>query len=140
MLRYQLLHPQLIGALASAGHGARVLIADANYPHATKVNPDASVVYLNLRPGQVPVDDILRTVLTAVPVEAAHVMQPDDRSTPAVFGQFSEQLGDGVPLQPLDRFSFYDTCKHPDLAVCIASGDTRLFANILLTIGALPPD
>ncbi|WP_318783043.1 RbsD/FucU domain-containing protein [Cellulosimicrobium sp. SH8] len=35
MLRYPLLHPGLIGALAGAGHGSRVLLADANYPHST---------------------------------------------------------------------------------------------------------
>lgn len=139
MLRYTLLNPPLIGALAAAGHGSQVLIADANFPHATKVNPDAELVFLNLRAGQVPVDDILGTLLSAVLVEAAHVMQPDDGSTPEIFTRFRELLGPDVPLQPMDRFGFYDACKQPDVAICVASGDDRLYANILVTIGALPP-
>ena len=36
MLKYRLLHPELLRALGEAGHGARVLIADGNYPLATR--------------------------------------------------------------------------------------------------------
>ncbi|MDT5026106.1 MAG: L-fucose mutarotase, partial [Micromonosporaceae bacterium] len=70
MLRYPLTHPEIIGALAAAGHGSTVLLADANYPHATAVGPNARRVFLNLRAGQIPVDDVLATVLDAIPVEA----------------------------------------------------------------------
>src|SRR5579883_1322184 len=75
MLRTQLLHPTILQALAGAGHGSTVLIADGNYPLSTKTNPQAARVYLNLRPGLVSVTEILATILTAIPVEAAHVMQ-----------------------------------------------------------------
>lgn len=139
MLRYPLLHPQLLGALAAAGHGSKVLIADANYAHSTKVHPQAERVFLNLRPGIVAVDDILETLLTALPIEAVHVMRPDDGSTPEVFSRYRELLGANLPLQQLERFEFYDTCRQPDLAVCIASGDARLYSNVLLTIGYVPP-
>lgn len=139
MLRYHLTHPELIGALAAAGHGSTVLLADANYPHATAVGPNARNVYLNLRPGQVPVDDILETVLTAVPVESAFVMQPEDGLQPPVFGRFRELLGDVAP-QPLARNDFYAAARRPDLALAVASGDQRLFANILLTIGVVTPE
>jgi len=44
----------------------------------------------------------------------------------------------GVPLQPLDRFGFRATCRQPDLAVRVATGDDRLYANILLTVGYIP--
>jgi L-fucose mutarotase len=44
-----------------------------------------------------------------------------------------------VPLQPLDCFDFYATCREPDLAVCVGTGDYRLHANILLTVGSIPP-
>ena len=37
-----------------------------------------------------------------------------------------------MPLQPLDRFGFYATCREPDLAVRVATGDDRFYANILL--------
>jgi L-fucose mutarotase len=136
MLRYRLTHPELIGALAAAGHGSTVLLADGNYPHATAVGPRARTVFLNLRPGMVPVDDVLATVLDAVPIEAAHVMRPDDGPEPPVFSRFRELLGSVAP-QPLSRFAFYDAARRPDLAVAVATGDQRLYANILLTIGVV---
>jgi len=139
VLRFPLIHPPLIAALAAAGHGSRVLIADANYPHATGTSPRAAQVFLNLRPGLVTVDQVLEPVLAAIPVEAAWVMRPDDNSTPAVFARYREMLGDGLPLKPLARHDFYAACRADDLAVCVATGDGRLYANILLTIGFIDP-
>ena len=59
MLKSQLLHPQILAALAKSGHGSKVLISDGNYPHWTKHGPNAEVVYLNLSPGQLLVTDVL---------------------------------------------------------------------------------
>ena len=53
MLKGKLLHPQILHALARAGHGAKVLISDGNYPHWPKHGPNAEVVFLNLGPGKV---------------------------------------------------------------------------------------
>jgi L-fucose mutarotase len=139
MLRFPLIHPPLLAALGAAGHGGRVLLADANYPHSTNVGPRAALIHLNLRPGLVTVDQVLEPVLAAVPVEAVHVMRPDDGGEPAVFGRYRELLGPGLPLQPLGRFDFYAACREPDLAVCVATGDDRLYANVLLTLGYLAP-
>ncbi|KAA2252235.1 RbsD or FucU transport [Solihabitans fulvus] len=139
MLRYPLLHPPLIGALASAGHGSRVVIADANYAHATNVYPGAERIYLNLRPGLIAVDEILTTLLTAVPVESATAMRPDDGSTPGFWTRYQDILGPGVPLATVDRSTFYQVCREPDVAICVASGDDRHYANLLLTIGAVAP-
>ena len=138
MLRYPLTHPELIGALAAAGHGSTVLLADSNYPHATAVGPAARTVYLNLRPGQVPVDDVLETLLTAVPIEAAHLMRPDDGSEPPIFDRFRELVAPVAPTL-LARADFYAAARGPDLALAVATGDQRLYANILLTIGVVPP-
>ena len=139
MLRFPLIHPPLLAALGAAGHGGRVLLADANYSHSTNVSPAASLIHLNLRPGLVTVDQVLEPVLAAVPVESVAVMRPDDGSTPAVFARYREMLGDDLPLQPLGRMDFYAQCREPDLAVCVATGDNRLYANVLLTIGYVAP-
>jgi L-fucose mutarotase len=85
------------------------------------------------------VDQVLAPVLDAVPVEAAHVMQPDDGPEPTVFGAYRALLGPALPLQALGRLEFYASCREPDLAVCVATGDDRLYANVLLTVGYLPP-
>ncbi len=50
MLRFPLIHPPLLAALAACGHGGKVLLADANYSHGTNVYPGATTIYLNLRP------------------------------------------------------------------------------------------
>lgn len=139
MLRFPLIHPPLLAALGAAGHGGRVLLADANYSHSTNVSPAATVIHLNLRPGLVTVDQVLEPVLAAVPVEAATVMRPDDGGTPPVFARYAELLGPGLPLRPLGRMEFYAECRQSDLAVCVATGDDRLYANLLLTIGFNAP-
>jgi L-fucose mutarotase len=139
VLRSPLIHPPLLAALGAAGHGARVLIADANYSHSTNVYPGAALIHLNVRPGLVTVDQVLEPVIDMVPVESVSVMQPDDGSTPEAFGRYRELLGDRLPLHPLGRLEFYATCREPDLAVCVATGDDRLYANVLLTVGYLTP-
>ena len=85
MLRTTLLHPTMLHALASSGHGGMILIADGNYPLATSSHPNAERVYLNLSPGVIPVTTVLEALLTAIPVEAVHVMQPHDGSEPEIF-------------------------------------------------------
>ena len=138
MLRFPLIHPPLLAALARAGHGGRVLIADSNYSHSTNIHPRAELVFLNLRPGLLTVDQVLEPVLSAVPVESAMVMRPDDGGSPAAWDGYRRLLGDGLPLQPAGRQDFYAACREPDLAVCVATGDGRLYANVLLTIGFVP--
>lgn len=136
MLRYPLIHPPLLGALARAGHGSVVLLADGNYPYATAVSPSAETVWLNLRPGQIPADDVLETLLSTVSVEAARVMATDTGDEPEIYGRFRELLP-GVALHPLPRADFYAAARGPDLAVAIATGERRLYANILLTLGVV---
>ncbi|PJF39342.1 MAG: RbsD or FucU transport [Phototrophicales bacterium] len=138
MLKTQLLHPTILQALGASGHGSRVLIADGNYPFNTGVNPAAQRVFLNLRPGLVTVTQVLETLVTAIPVEAAHVMIPDDGSEPPIFSEFRDLLP-GLALSTLGRFEFYDHAKTSDVSLVIATGEQRIYANILLTIGVVPP-
>jgi L-fucose mutarotase len=37
----------------------------------------------------------------------------------------------------LARQDFYAACRAPELAVCVATGDGRHYANVLLTVGAI---
>ena len=139
MLKGCLIHPEIIGTLAAAGHGAKVLIADGNYPASTKIGPRGKVVYLNLMPGKVLVTEVLEAILTATPVEAAEVMQPAGGMQPPVYEEFRKLLPDDVELKPQGRFEFYHAAAVPDHALTIATGDQRLYANILLTIGVVAP-
>jgi L-fucose mutarotase len=139
MLRYKLIHPQILAALGGAGHGSQVLIADGNYPFATGAPASAQRVYLNLAPGLLTVTDVLAALVDAIPVEAAHVMVPDAGPEPSIFAEFRTLLPH-LSLQPLGRFAFYDAARSPDTTLVIATGERRVYANILLTIGVVPPE
>ena len=149
MLRTKLLHPELLAALGGAGHGAKVLIADGNYPVGTKAPPRAARIYLNLSPGVVTVTDVLDALVDTIPIEAAEVMVPDKGREPPIFAEFRKLLkrsttalplqeGD-LPLTTLSRFAFYDAASQPDVAIAISTGERRIYANILLTIGVVDP-
>lgn len=141
MIDAKLIHPQILEALGKAGHGATILIPDGNYPVATGAHPRAQRVYLNLAPGLVSVTDVLAAILSVTPIEAAHVMRRDDGEEPSIYADFRDMLPDDAPLQPLERFAFYAQAKHEDCCLVIATGEQRIFANILLTIGVVdPPD
>jgi L-fucose mutarotase len=138
LLRYRLTHPPLLRALGAAGHGSQVLIADGNYPHTTGISPSTELIHLNLRPGLVTVDEVLELVIDAVPVEAAQVMNPDDGGEPSIMTTFRTLLGPDAPITGLARSDFYAAGRHPNVAVAVATGEERWYANILLTIGAIP--
>ena len=139
MLKTTLLHPEILYALGSAGHGSQILIADGNYPFATKSNPAADKVFLNLRPGLINATEVLLALVGAIPVEAAQVMATADGSEPPIWGEFRELLP-GLTLQPLERFAFYEAASTTDVALVIATGEQRIYANLLLTIGVVPPE
>jgi L-fucose mutarotase len=88
MLKQRLTHPQILEALASAGHGSKILITDGNFPAGTMLGDNASQVYLNLEPGKPTVTEVLDVLLTAIPVEAATVMVPDSGPEPGIFAEF----------------------------------------------------
>ena len=139
MLRSTLLHPEILRVLGSAGHGSKVLIGDGNYPFGTGGHPEATRVYLNLAPGVLNAVDVLKVLVTAIPIEAAEVMVPKEGPEPAIFAEFRSVLGKGLPLKPLGRFEFYDAARDRNTTLVLATGEQRIYANILLTIGVVPP-
>lgn len=135
MLKYALTHPMMLAALAAAGHGSTVLLADGHYPVATAAGPNAVEVPLNLSPGLVKVTDVLAVVADAAAIEAYAVMQPPpELGEPEIFADF-DRLLPGVERTGLDRFAFYETARGDDLALVVQTGDVRTYANILLTLG-----
>jgi L-fucose mutarotase len=140
VLRTRLIHPEILAALAAAGHGSQVLISDGNFPHATATPPGAHRVYLNLSPGRVTVTEVLEAVAVTVPLEAAAVMRPHDADAPAVLEEYRALLPAGAPVEVVERFAFYQLARGPDVTLVVATGDQRLYANLLLTIGYIDPD
>lgn len=144
MLKHQLIHPRINEVLARAGHHARILIADGNYPASTKKGPNAEVVSLNLSPGVVTVAQALRVLLTAVPVDHLNTMgiPPDDpyaqQGEPPVWEEYrriTASAGLKLNLEPIPKWDFYEAVNSPDHVLTIQTGDQALWANVLLTMG-----
>ncbi len=139
MLYGALTHPEILKALASAGHGAQIVIADGNYPFSTGANPAAPVVYLNFAPGLLKATEVLGVLAQAIPIEAAQAMVPDE-GTPPIFADFQALLPPGITLSRLKRFEFYEAARSVNTALVIATGEQRIYADVLLTIGVIPPE
>jgi len=148
MLKHQLIHPQINAVLGRAGHHAKILIADGNYPASTKKGPQAEVVCLNLSPGVVTVAQALRAVLSAVPVDAIETMgiPADDpyaqTGDPPVWNEYRKVLKESglkLKLSPILKWDFYKAVESPDHVLTIQTGDLALWANVLLTMGARKP-
>ena len=140
MLKGPLTHPTLIGALAAAGHGSKVLIADGNYPHSTGAREGAVRVHLNLRPGLPTADDVLGVLVQTIPIEAVTVMVPGGGEKVPAHEGFRLALAEGVAWTELGRFEFYEACRTNDVAIVIATGEQRTYANLLLTVGVQVAD
>lgn len=148
MLKGKLLHPEILSVLGRCGHGARILIADGNFPFESKTNPAAARVFLNLAPGLVGCTDVLSALCSVITVESALVMSPPACgdyavSRPGIWDRFQEILTDasnGCSLTSVGRFTFYDCCRSDDVTLVIATGEQRIFANLLLTIGVVSPE
>jgi L-fucose mutarotase len=137
MLKTKLIHPEILSALASSGHGSRVLIADGNYPIVSGSSPESKHVYLNLAPGVVTTIDVLRALVDVIPIEEAAVMMPESGLEPGIFDEFRELLPIEISLKPLGRGEFYRIAQDRNTTLVIATGEQRTFANILLGIGVV---
>jgi L-fucose mutarotase len=144
MLNTSLTHPEILRVLARAGHHSKILIADGNYPASTKRGPNAELVSLNLSPGVVTVAQVLRALLSAVPIDHVSTMgiPPDDpyasEGEPPVWNDYRailSEAGTGLSLAPILKWDFYAHVESPDHVLTIQTADQSLWANVLLTMG-----
>ena len=148
MLKTPLLHPDILRVVARAGHHAKILIADGNYPASTKRGPNAELVCLNLSPGVVTVAQVLTALLAAVPIDHINTMgvARDDpyalQGDPAVWDDYRRIINDAassLTLVPIVKWDFYKAVESPDHVLTIQTADQALWANVLLTIGCRTP-
>jgi L-fucose mutarotase len=144
MLKHRLLHPEISAILARAGHHAKVLIADGNYPASTTLGPNATLVSLNLAPGIVTVSQVLETLLTAIPVDEVNTMgipaddpyaQQGDPPVWADYRRIIASAGLNLQMQPISKWDFYEAVASRDHVLTIQTADQALWANVLLTLG-----
>ena len=146
MLNAPLLHPDILRVLARSGHHSKVLIADGNYPAASKRGPHAELVSLQLTPGVPTVAQVFAAVLAAVPIDEVFTMGVD-RSDPYA----AATPGDPVAwadyrrviaaarwpgeLVPIVKWDFYAAVASDDHVLTIQTADTLPWANLLLSLG-----
>lgn len=146
MLNGPLLHPEILRALAQAGHHSKVLIADGNYPAADKRGPRAELVSLQLVPGVPTVAQVFAAVLGAVRIDEVHTMGVDREDAyaaatpgdPPVWAEYRRILaaaGVGVELKPIVKWDFYAAVAGPDHVLTVQTADTQPWANLLLSLG-----
>jgi L-fucose mutarotase len=131
-----LLADDLLVILSDMGHGDEIVIADANFPAA-------SMAKRLIRLPGISSTDALAAVLSVIPLDdfvdrpAAAMDAPGER--PAIYPEYEAAIkqsqGRAIALEPVERFAFYQRAK----AACavIATGERRLYANIILKKGAI---
>jgi L-fucose mutarotase len=144
MLKHLLIHPQINEIIGRAGHHAKILIADGNYPSSSKKGPNAAQVCLNLMPGVVTCAQVLQAILSAVPIDLVNTMMYETTgpyaltSDPPVWNVYRSVIaasGLSLELTPIEKWAFYDAVATPDHILTIQTADQQRFANILLSIG-----
>jgi L-fucose mutarotase len=144
MLKHQLIHPKINEVLGRAGHHGKVLIADGNYPASSAIGPRAELVSLNLSPGIVTCTQVLRALVSAVPIEALNTMMYETtgayalQADPPVWAEYRAVLAEAglsLELRPIEKWDFYKAVSTPDHVLTIQTADQQRFANLLVTIG-----
>lgn len=127
--------------LRAMGHGDEIVIADANFP-------GASVGRRLVRLDGIMATDVLKAILTLMPLDSfvdrpANTMQvvDDPAAVPPVVAEFqaivNEVADNPAPLGAIERFAFYDRAK--EAFAVIQTGENRLYGNIILKKGVIPP-
>ncbi|HIF4663661.1 TPA: RbsD/FucU family protein [Citrobacter koseri] len=135
MIKSDIIHPDLLQALAQCGHKANILIADANYSFLTNSSPQARIIWLNFSPGLIGSVMILEKILAYINVEKATLMTSPAEFDNTIEREYRGLLSEMTELSHVERNAFYALAKSSDTLLVIASGETRRFANILLTVG-----
>lgn len=135
------LSPELLRVLCEMGHGDELVIGDGNFP-AESVGADAIV----LRADGHSVPELLDAILSVIPLDqysekpvALMEVVPGDPVVPTIWDTYKDLLHKHEPehcaIEMTERFAFYERAK--DAYAIIASGETAIYANILLKKGVV---
>ncbi|XP_075390361.1 fucose mutarotase [Tenrec ecaudatus] len=142
-----LLSPELLYALARMRHGDEIVLADANFPTSALCQCGPT----EIRADGLGTLQLLEAVLKLLPLDTyvaspAAVMElvPSDRDrglhTPIWkdYMALLRQAGCTKPLEPVERFAFYERAKKAFAVV--ATSETTPYGNIILKKGVLAPE
>lgn len=136
-----ILSPDILHCLRAMGHGDEIVIADANFP-AYSMGCDVH------RLDGITATQVLKAVLTLMPLDSfvpdpAHTMQVvgDPEAVPEIVREFQGIIDTTAdhpaPIATLERFAFYERAR--TCFAVIQTGESRLYGNIILKKGVIPP-
>ena len=135
-----MLGPELLATLRAMGHGDEICICDANFPSATNARrlhriDSADAV------------QVAEAILSLMPLDtfvdsAAFVMQVvgKPKEAPPIYGLFQSAIDKhekGFKIARIERFKFYERAK--TCFAIVATGERRLYGNLILTKGIIRP-
>ncbi|MFC5467961.1 L-fucose mutarotase [Cohnella suwonensis] len=137
-----LISPELLKILMEMGHSDEIVLADGNFPaasHAQRL----------IRSDGHGIPELLDAILKLFPLDQyvdkpAALMQvmPGDRTeTPiwATYGDIvSARTGLVAPFEEVERFAFYERAKKA--YAIVATGESALYANLILKKGVIPAE
>ena len=137
-----LLNADLLYALRAMGHGDEIAIVDANFPATTMARR-------LIRLDGVSATRAAEAILSVLPLDdfvdrPAMRMQVvgDPKFVPPVCHEFralvDRAAGCSLPLGVVERQKFYDRVRL--CYVVVATGEARLYGNLILTKGVIRPE
>ena len=136
-----LLTPELLKILCEMGHGDEIVVAYGNFPSEAI---GQRVVRLDAHAGT----DVLKAIMSVFPIDTysdpnAFLMEvvPGDNVETPIWDEYShimkESEGETVRIGHIERFAFYERAKKA--YAVIATGETALYANLILKKGVISP-
>ena len=132
-----ILSPELLKILMEMGHGDEIVIGDGNFPAASNAQRPASgdrhppPELLDARSQPMPLD-------TYVDAPVALMETPPGDPRPVIWDEYREIVmkhQKNVKPELVERFAFYERAKKA--YAIIATGETALYANIILKKGVV---
>ena len=136
----KIVSPELIKTLCEMGHGDEIVIADGNFPAETfgkKV----------IRADGIGGAEMLKAVLSLIPLDTysdanmilMRLMACDEGKINPVIWEEYEKIAraedENVKIGNIDRFEFYERAKNS--YACIATGETSIYACLIITKGVI---
>ncbi|MDD6214594.1 MAG: RbsD/FucU domain-containing protein [Firmicutes bacterium] len=132
----KIIPPDLLKILCEMGHGDEIVIADGNFPSASM---EQRVVYLSGNGAAELFDAILKIFPLDTYEKALYLMESvrgDNVETPIwdEYKTIAKKHSD-AEFEHIERYEFYERAKKA--YAVIATGETALYANILLKKGVV---
>lgn len=133
------LSPELLKILMEMGHGDEIVIADGNFP-------SSAIAQRLVRLDGHGVPEILGAVMKFFPLDTytekpvgLMAVVPGDNEKPTIWDDYKSIIREHEPenckIEFIERFDFYERAKKA--YAVIATGETAIYANILLKKGVV---